>query len=105
MGGSQPSRSARGGARKASLTPRGMLGPRLSLRSSIRYNSPEPVVAPTGDPRVIEQWHTLTLEPGPRPALILDASESAAKLAPYLRSLAEGVIEAMPEANRPRVFF
>jgi len=47
----------------------------------------------------------LTLEAGPRPALVLDASESAAKLAPYLRSLAEGVIEVMPEASRPRLFF
>jgi hypothetical protein len=35
----------------------------------------------------------------------LDASESATKLAPYLRSLAEGVLEAMPESARPRLFF
>jgi hypothetical protein len=54
---------------------------------------------------VIEQWYVLTLAPGPRPALVLDASESAHKLAPYLRSLAEGVIELLPEASRPRVFF
>jgi hypothetical protein len=54
---------------------------------------------------VIEQWHIVILEPGPRPALVLDVSESAQKLAPYLRSLAEGVLEALPEANRPRLFF
>src|SRR5262245_20192670 len=45
------------------------------------------------------------LEPGPRPALVLDASDSANKLTPYLRSLAEGVIELMPETSRPRIFF
>jgi len=54
---------------------------------------------------VIEQWYVLTLEPGPRPALVLDASESAHKLAPYLRSLADGVLELMPESSRPRIFF
>ena len=54
---------------------------------------------------MIEQWYVLTLEPGPRPALVLDASESAHKLAPYLCSLAEGVIELMPESSRPRVLF
>jgi hypothetical protein len=54
---------------------------------------------------VIEQWHTLTLEPGPRPALVLDASESAAKLAPYLRSLTEGVLEEIPVSGWPRLFF
>jgi hypothetical protein len=54
---------------------------------------------------VIEQWYVLTLEPGPRPALVLDASESAHKLAPYLRSLADGVLELMHETSRPRVFF
>jgi hypothetical protein len=54
---------------------------------------------------MIEQWYVLTLEPGPRPALVLDASESAQKLAPYLRSLVEGVIELMPESSRPRLYF
>lgn len=54
---------------------------------------------------MIEQWFSLTLEPGPRPALVLDASESAQKIAPFLRGLAEGVLEEMPESSRPRIFF
>lgn len=54
---------------------------------------------------MFEQWFVLTLEPGPRPALVLDTSESAAKIAPFLRSLAEGVLEAMPESSQPRIFF
>ena len=54
---------------------------------------------------MIEQWHTLNLEPGPRSALVLDVSESAQKIAPYLRSLAEGVLELMPGPCQPRIFF
>jgi hypothetical protein len=54
---------------------------------------------------VIEQWRILTLEPGPRPALILDVSESAQPYWPVLRSLTEGVLETLPRAGWPRLFF
>jgi hypothetical protein len=54
---------------------------------------------------VIEQWYSLNLESGPRPALVLDVSESAQKIAPYLRSLTEGVLELMPPSSQPRIFF
>ncbi len=54
---------------------------------------------------MIEQWHILTLEPGPRPALVLDVSESAKPYWPVLRSLTEGILEALPVAGWPRIYF
>jgi len=54
---------------------------------------------------VFEQWYSLTLEPGPRPVLVLDTSESAKAFWPVLRSLTEGVLEIMPAESWPRIFF
>ena len=54
---------------------------------------------------MIEQWRILTLEPGPRPALILDVSESAKPYWPVLRSLTEGLLETLPPAGWPRLYF
>lgn len=55
---------------------------------------------------MIEQWYCLKLEPGPRPALILDASESAKAYWPVFRSLVEGILEALPDQTSwPRIFF
>jgi hypothetical protein len=53
----------------------------------------------------LEQWYNLTLGPGPRPALILDVSESARSFWPVIRSLTEGVLETLPPASFPRLFF
>lgn len=58
-----------------------------------------------GTPTVLEQWHSLTLEPGPRPVLVLDTSESAKAFWPVMRSLTEGVLEIMPADTWPRIYF
>jgi hypothetical protein len=54
---------------------------------------------------VLELWYDIVLQPGPRPALVLDASAASRQLWPYLRSLTEGVLEAMPPSSQPRLFF
>lgn len=54
---------------------------------------------------MIEQWHTLTLAAGSRPALILDTSESAKAVWPMIKSLTEGVLETLRQDCWPRIFF
>jgi hypothetical protein len=54
---------------------------------------------------VLEQWHILTLEAGPRPALILDVSESALPYWPVFRSLTEGVLESLAKSSQPHIYF
>lgn len=64
-----------------------------------------PTTARIGTHNVLEQWYSLTLEPGPRPVLVLDTSESAKAYWPVLKSLTEGVLEIMPPDCWPRIYF
>ena len=55
---------------------------------------------------MIEQWYNLTLEPGAKPVLILDTSESAKSYWPVIRNLIEGILESMPKSTpAPSIFF
>ena len=58
-----------------------------------------------GSSGVLELWYDIVLEPAPRPAIILDASAGAQRIWPYLRSLTEGVLEAIAPDTSPRIFF
>jgi len=57
------------------------------------------------DIALLEQWYSLTLKPGARPALVLDVSESAKPFWPVIRSLTEGVLETLPADTWPEIFF
>lgn len=54
---------------------------------------------------MLERWHYLNLASGPRPALVLDVSESARPYWPVFKSLTEGVLESLSPAAWPRIFF